>query len=87
MPAVLSSAWRARRGIQGAVRGKRVITTLPGRQVERGPERLDRGFVAAAPNRCRVADFTQVKTRSAAGYVAFVVDAFPRRAVGPAPCR
>jgi putative transposase len=34
-----------------------VITTLPGGQVERAPDRLDRDFVAAAPNRCWVADF------------------------------
>ncbi|MFB7501470.1 IS3 family transposase [Streptomyces sp. NPDC056161] len=69
-------------GIQGAVRGKRVITTLPGGQVERAPDRLDRDFVAAAPNRCWVADFTHVKTWSATVYVAFVVDTFSRRIVG-----
>ncbi|MFE3632780.1 IS3 family transposase [Streptomyces cellostaticus] len=43
-------------GIQGAVRGKRVITTIPGGQAERAPDLVDRDFVAAAPNRCRVAD-------------------------------
>jgi putative transposase len=69
-------------GIQGAVRGKRVITTLPGGQVERAPDRLDRDFVAAALNRCWVADFTHVKTWSATVYVAFVVDTFSRRIVG-----
>ncbi|MEU7382013.1 IS3 family transposase [Streptomyces sp. NPDC042207] len=69
-------------GIQGAVRGKRVITTLAGEQVERAPDRLDRDFVAAAPDRCWVADFTHVKTWSATVYVAFVVDTFSRRVVG-----
>ncbi|MFJ4467307.1 DDE-type integrase/transposase/recombinase [Streptomyces sp. NPDC089424] len=69
-------------GIQGVVCGKRVITTLPGGQVERAPDRLDSDFVAAAPNRCWVADFTHLKTWSATDYVAFVVDTFSRRIVG-----
>ncbi|QKV95970.1 IS3 family transposase [Streptomyces sp. NA02950] len=69
-------------GIQGAVRGKRVITTIPGGQVQRVPDLVDRDFVAAAPNRCWVADFTHVKTWSATVYVAFVVDTFSRRIVG-----
>ncbi|MFJ3931572.1 IS3 family transposase [Streptomyces sp. NPDC090029] len=69
-------------GIQGAVRGKRVITTLPGGQTERAPDLVDRDFVAAAPNRCWVADFTHVKTWAGVVYVAFVVDTFSRRIVG-----
>ncbi|MGW1530012.1 IS3 family transposase [Streptomyces sp. NPDC002159] len=69
-------------GIQGAVRGKRVITTILGGQAERAPDLIDRDFVADAPDRCRVADFTHVKTRSATVYVAFVVDTFSRRIVG-----
>ncbi|MFD7425783.1 IS3 family transposase [Streptomyces sp. NPDC059818] len=69
-------------GIQGAVRGKRVITTLPGGQTERAPDLVDRDFVAAAPNRCWVADFTHVKTWAGVVYVAFVVDTFARRIVG-----
>lgn len=69
-------------GIRGAVRGRRVITTIPGGQVDRAPDRLDRNFVADAPNRCWVADFTHVKTWSAVVYVAFVVDTFSRRIVG-----
>ncbi|MFL4909701.1 IS3 family transposase [Streptomyces sp. MMS24-I2-30] len=69
-------------GIQGAVRGRRVITTIPGGQVQRTPDLVDRDFVAAAPNRCWVADFTHVKTWSATVYVAFVVDTFSRRIVG-----
>ncbi|WP_405417556.1 IS3 family transposase [Streptomyces microflavus] len=69
-------------GIAGAVRGRRVITTLPGGQVERAPDLLDRDFVAGAPNRCWVADFTHVKTWSGVVYVAFVVDTFSRRIVG-----
>jgi putative transposase len=69
-------------GITGAVRGKKVITTLPGGQAERAPDLLDRDFVAAAPNRCWVADFTHVKTWAGVVYVAFVVDTFSRRIVG-----
>lgn len=69
-------------GIQGAVRGKRVITTIPGGQVQRAPDLVDRDFAAAAPNRRWVADFTHVKTWSATVYVAFVVDTFSRRIVG-----
>ncbi|MCH5678001.1 IS3 family transposase [Streptomyces gilvus] len=69
-------------GLQGAVRGKRVITTIPGGQAERAPDLVDRDFVAAAPNRCWVADFTHVKTWSSTVYIAFVVDTFSRRIVG-----
>ncbi|MCX4564422.1 IS3 family transposase [Streptomyces phaeochromogenes] len=69
-------------GITGAVRGKKVITTLPGGQVERAPDRLERDFVAKAPNRCWVADFTHVKTWTGVVYIAFVVDTFSRRIVG-----
>ncbi|MFE2039176.1 IS3 family transposase [Streptomyces scopuliridis] len=69
-------------GVTGAVRGKKVITTLPGGQVERAPDRLERDFVAKAPNRCWAADFTHVKTRAGVVYIAFVVDTFSRRIVG-----
>ncbi|MER6662131.1 IS3 family transposase [Streptomyces microflavus] len=69
-------------GITGAVRGRKIITTIPDSAVERAPDLLDRNFVAAAPNRCWVADFTHVKTWSAVVYVAFVVDTFSRRIVG-----
>ncbi|MFJ1744598.1 IS3 family transposase [Streptomyces microflavus] len=63
-------------GITGAVRGRKIITTIPDSAVERAPDLLDRNFGAAAPNRCWVADFTHVKTWSAVVYVAFVVDTF-----------
>ncbi len=69
-------------GIAGAVRGKRVITTLPGGQADRAPDLLDRDCVAGAPNRCWVADFTHVMTWAGIVYVAFVVDTFSRRIVG-----
>ena len=69
-------------GISGAVRGKRVITTIPDQQADRAPDWVDRNFVAAAPDRCWVADFTHVATWAGVVYVAFVVDTFSRRIVG-----
>ncbi|MFD9286400.1 IS3 family transposase [Streptomyces mirabilis] len=69
-------------GITGAVRGKKVITTITGAAAERAPDLLDRNFVASAPNRCWVADFTHVAIWSGVVYVAFVVDTFSRRIVG-----
>ncbi|WP_327412322.1 DDE-type integrase/transposase/recombinase [Streptomyces sp. NBC_01233] len=59
-----------------------MITTVPGDSVERAPDLVDRDFVATAPNRCWVADFTYVKTWSGIVYVAFVVYTFSRRIVG-----
>lgn len=47
----------------------------------RAPDLLDRYFVAPAPNRCWVADFTHISTWPAVVYVAFVVDIFSRRIV------
>ncbi|MET8055839.1 IS3 family transposase [Streptomyces microflavus] len=69
-------------GVAGAVRGKKIITTIPDGSVERAPDLLDRNFAAPAPNRCWVADFTHVSTWSGVVYVAFVVDTFSRRIVG-----
>ena len=63
-------------GIAGAVRGKKVVTTLADPAAERAPDLVDRNFVAGAPNRCWVADFTHVKTWSGVVYVAFVVDTY-----------
>ena len=69
-------------GITGAVRGKKVITTITDPAAGRAPDLLDRDFVARAPNRCWVADFTHVAAWSGVVYVAFVVDTFSRRIVG-----
>ncbi|MFD5006283.1 DDE-type integrase/transposase/recombinase [Streptomyces mutabilis] len=44
--------------------------------------RVGRGFVAAAPNRCWVADFTHVATWASVVHVVFGVDPFSRRIVG-----
>lgn len=74
----------AKEGLQGAVRGKRPRTTVPGedRGAERPPDLLERDFSAAAPNRRWVADFTYVMSFSGVLYVAFVIDVFSRRIVG-----
>ncbi|MFD3537865.1 IS3 family transposase [Streptomyces sp. NPDC058661] len=69
-------------GITGVVRGRRVVTTLPGGQAGQPPDLLDRNFATCAPNRCWVADFTHIKTWAGVVYVAFVVDTFSRRVVG-----
>ena len=69
-------------GIAGAVRGKKVITTIPDPSAARAPDLVDRQFVAPAPNRCWVADFTHVSTWSGVVYIAFVADTFSRRIVG-----
>ncbi|WP_328303411.1 DDE-type integrase/transposase/recombinase [Streptomyces sp. NBC_00435] len=52
----------------------------PGRVA--GARPLERDFVADAPNRTWVADFTHVATWAGTVYVAFVVDAFSRRIIG-----
>ncbi|CAL9404761.1 IS3 family transposase ISPmi1 [Streptomyces sp. enrichment culture] len=69
-------------GIADAVRGKKVITTIADQQAERAPDRVDRDFVANAPNRCWVANLTRVATWISVVYVALVVDTFSRRIVG-----
>lgn len=69
-------------GIAGAVRGKKVITTIADPSATRAPDLVDRNFVATAPNRCWVADFTHIATFAGVVYIAFVVDTFSRRIVG-----
>jgi putative transposase len=69
-------------GLSGAVRGRKVRTTIPDPSAERAPDLVKRNFVASAPNRCRVADFTHVPAYAGTVHVAFVVDAFSRRIVG-----
>jgi transposase InsO family protein len=69
-------------GLSGAVRGKKVRITVPDPSDERAPDLVKRNFVASAPNRCWVADFTHVPAYTGTVYVAFVVDTFSRRIVG-----
>ena len=69
-------------GLSGAVRGRRVRTTMADPSHERAPDLVKRDFVALAPNRVWVADFTHVAAFTGVVYVAFVVDTFSRRIVG-----
>ncbi|MFD5065097.1 hypothetical protein [Streptomyces sp. NPDC058394] len=63
-------------GMQGSARNRHVITTIPGGQVHRAPD-----LVAAAPNRCLVADFTHIRVWSATVYFAFVMNTLSHRIV------
>jgi putative transposase len=68
--------------LSGVVRGTKVRTTIPDPAAERAPDLVKRNFVASAPNRVWVADFTYVAAFSGTVYVAFAVDTFSRRIVG-----
>lgn len=69
-------------GIKGVIRGKAPRTTIADEAANRPPDLVDRRFVASAPNRLWVADFTYVATRSGTVYVAHIMDAFSRRIIG-----
>jgi len=69
-------------GLSGAVRGKRVRTTVPEPAVPCPRDRVNRVFRAPAPNMLWLSDFTYVATWGGFVYVAFVIDAFARRIVG-----
>ncbi len=71
-----------RHGWQGALRGRRVRTTLPDPAHTRPLDLVKRDFTATAPNRLWVADFTYVTTWSGTVYVAFIIDVFSRMIVG-----
>lgn len=71
-----------RMGLVGAVRGKRIRTTIPDEAAVRLDDLVERNFTASRPNQLWVADLTYVATWSGFVYVAFVVDAFSRRIVG-----
>ncbi len=69
-------------GLQGARRGRKIRTTVPGKDGQRAPDLLGRDFTAPAPNRRWVADFTHVAAWSGIVYVAFVADIYSRAIVG-----
>jgi len=69
-------------GLQGAVRGKPVRTTISGRIAPCPLDRVNRQFRVLRPNALWVSDFTYVATWAGFVYVAFVIDAFARRIVG-----
>ena len=69
-------------GWVGALRLKKVRTTIGDPAAARPGDLVDRQFWAARPNQLWVADFTYVATWSGTVYVAFVFDVFSRRIVG-----
>jgi putative transposase len=69
-------------GMNGVRRGKRLRTTVPGKDGHRAGDLLDRDFTAPAPNTRWVADFTYCRTWAGFVYVAFVVDVFAQRIIG-----
>lgn len=69
-------------GLRGAVRGRRVRTTVPADQAERPLDLVERDFTAGRPNQLWVSDLTYVATWRGFVYVAFVIDVFSRRIVG-----
>jgi putative transposase len=69
-------------GLKGAVRGKRIRTTVADMKAPRPLDLVNREFTASAPNQLWVADFTYVATWKGFVYVAFVIDVFARMIVG-----
>ena len=72
----------AQMGLQGVVRGRRVKTTVPARDLACPRDRVQRTFTADRPNVLWVSDLTYVGTWSGLVYAAFVIDVFARRIVG-----
>jgi len=69
-------------GLQGVVRGKKVITTNPDAAQPCPDDKVNRAFVADMPNQLWVSDFTYVPSWQGMVYVAFVIDVFARKIVG-----
>nr|WP_234853282.1 IS3 family transposase [Paracoccus everestensis] len=69
-------------GLQGVVRGKKVITTHPDAAQPCPDDKVNRTFAADMPNQLWVSDFTYVSSWQGMVYVAFVIDVFARKIVG-----
>ena len=69
-------------GLRGVIRGKKVITTNPDTARPCPDDKVNRQFLAEAPNQLWVSDFTYVQTWSGTVYVAFIIDVFARMIVG-----
>jgi len=69
-------------GLQGARRGRRLVTTRPDKTAARAPDLVGRDFSAARPNALWLVDFTYVSTWSGMAFTAFIHDAYSRRIVG-----
>ena len=63
-------------GLQGAIRGKPVRTTISDKAVPCPLDHVNRQFHALRPNALWVSDFTYVATWAGFVYVAFVIDAY-----------
>jgi len=72
----------AQMGLAGRVRGRKRRTTISAQPCPAPADRVDRRFVASAPNQLWVADLTYVATWSGFAYAAFVIDVFSRKIVG-----
>jgi putative transposase len=69
-------------GLEGAVRGRKVRTTVPDVSAARPGDLVNRDFTANRPNELWVADLSYVATWTGFVYVAFVIDVFARTIVG-----
>ena len=69
-------------GLQGAIRGKPVRTTVSDEVMPCPLDHVNRQFHAPAPNMLWVSDFTYVATWAGFVYVAFVIDVYARYIVG-----
>ena len=69
-------------GLQGAIRGKPVRTTVSDKAAPCPLDHVNRQFKAPRPNALWVSDFTYVASWAGFVYVAFVIDAYARRIVG-----
>ena len=70
-------------GIRGVRRGRTPVTTKQAKGAGGGPDLVERGFEAEAPNRPHVADITYVRMANGSfGHTAFAADVFARRIVG-----
>ena len=69
-------------GLQGAIRGKPVRTTISDKAAACPLDHVNRIFKAPRPNALWVSDFTYVATWTGFVYVAFVIDAYARHIVG-----
>ena len=69
-------------GLEGAIRGKPIRTTVRDKAAPCPLDRVNRQFQAPAPNMLWVSDFTYVASWTGFVYVAFVIDAYARRIVG-----
>jgi putative transposase len=71
-----------KRGLRGAIRGKKYKTTIPDEEAPRPLDLVQRKFTASGPNQLWVADLTYVATWHGFVFVASVIDVYSRMIVG-----